>query len=91
MNQQTSGPCSVKGCPEDGVCLDTKNYTQSRSDLLPDDLFKDSIDQDVEQENQRKVFFCVPHAVKYLFPLIDSAFGNTTGKILEDFRADEMM
>ena len=90
MNVQTSGPCIIKGCPEDGVCLDSENYTEARSELFPDELFKSPLVDD-ETSKPRQIWFCNTHAVKCLFPLIDFAVGNTTGQILEDFCFDEMM
>ena len=90
MTQQTTGPCSVRACSSDGVCLDTKNYTQTRADLLPDNLFKDDTLDD-DESKVRQIWFCQEHATKYLFPLIEHAVGFTMGKILEDFRSDEMM
>jgi len=35
------------------------------------------------------VYYCLPCAKTWLFPLIDARCGNTTDQILADFQADE--
>ncbi|MGE3341544.1 MAG: hypothetical protein AB7J46_06645 [Candidatus Altimarinota bacterium] len=86
--KQTSGPCVVRGCIEPGVCLDEKNYTQRRSELTAG-LFEDEEFFDLPEN--RQIWFCNAHAVKYLFPIIEQLAGNSVGNILNDFADDGLM
>ena len=85
---QTSGPCIIKGCPETGVCLDSKNYTQRKSELAYDPFDDDEI---TDISDNRQIWYCTYHAKKHLWPIIDWVNGNRLDAILEDFADDDLL
>ena len=81
--------CIVKGCSEDGICLDRNNYTQQRAEmgLFDDDDFR----AELLDGQPREIWYCREHALKYLHPMIDVACGNTSARILGDFYEEGLM
>lgn len=79
-----TGQCIIRGCEELGVCLDDKNYTKWALDL-PD------LNVVIGKELPRELWYCQAHAKDYLFPIIDSIYGNTVSDILADCKAEGIL
>lgn len=76
--------CIVKGCSQDPVCQDTKNYVKYRSQ---DPLSGSGPSFDYDEgalEGDREIWFCQEHAKDFLFPLIEQACGYTTQAIVQE-------
>ena len=84
---QTSGPCVIRGCEENGVCLDEKNYSQRKSELS----YSLEDDDEFDIKDNRQIWFCNEHAKKHLHPIIDFLAGNSFDQILEDFADDDLL
>ena len=83
MEVKYTHPCIVLGGQTDAVCRDRRNYTKWA-------LQDGDIPSNGEDIEGREIWYCQAHATDYLFPVIDRAVGNTTQRIIKDFRWDGM-
>lgn len=84
---RNSFPCIISDCEEPGIIVDNKNLTQRRGELgygFDDNELRHEVEG-------RTVYYCQPHATKYLFPVIDIVCGYTKGQILADFAYEDLM
>ena len=82
--------CIVVGCSAETEIVDNRGHTFR----MDPDMFvlHDGTYQRIAalvEKGDRDIYYCLPHAREFLFPLIDQAAGNTMRGIIADLKVQD--